>query len=66
MIFVKVYRWLCTGCGLCRGAVFEMVEGLLAVRREYRLDGRIDEGIVGEELLPYVMSASTVASLGGS
>ena len=66
MIYVKVDRWLCTGCGLCQGAVFEMVEGLSAVRREYRLDGRIDEGVVGEELLPDVLGpAPAVGSPGG-
>lgn len=65
VIYVKVDRWLCTGCGLCQGAVFEMVEGLSAVRREYRLDGRIDEGVVGEELLPNVMRAARACPNGG-
>lgn len=65
MIYVKVNRWLCTGFGLCQGAVFEIVEGLSAVKAQFRIDGRIDEGIVGDELLPNVQRAAKACPNGG-
>ncbi len=44
-----------------------MAEGLSARGGggEYRLDGRIDEGVVGEELLPNVMRAARACPNGG-
>ncbi len=57
-IRVKVDRWLCIGCGLCEGDVFVLEGGHSAVRPEFRLDGSITEGVVGEDLLPSVQRAA--------
>ncbi|MFN7105416.1 MAG: ferredoxin [Pyrobaculum sp.] len=65
VIYVKVDRWLCTGCGLCQGAVFILEDGASAVRPEYRLDGSREEGVVGEELLPNVQKAARACPNGG-
>ncbi|MEM0370652.1 MAG: ferredoxin [Pyrobaculum sp.] len=57
-IYVRVDRWLCTACGLCQGPVFTLEKDASAVRPEYRIDGSLEEGIVGEELLPNVQRAA--------
>ncbi|MFN3803449.1 MAG: ferredoxin [Pyrobaculum sp.] len=65
VIYVRADRWLCTGCGLCQGAVFTLEDGAVAVRPEYRFNGSIEEGMVGDDLLPNVLKAARACPNGG-
>lgn len=56
---MRVDRWICTGCGMCVGKIFTLEGGLSAVRPEFRIDGKLEVGLVPEELSLNVKRAAS-------